>query len=524
MHPQAHVQVRAQVVVVGGGPVGMFLACELAGYGVRTLVVETGTAVSERPRATTLHARAVQCLARRGHLDGLVRVDGSGAGAAVTHSPFHFAGIPGLVVSAPAGEPEPLLKCPQEQLERRFEQRARAVGARILRGHRATEVRRESDGVRVTVEGPGGRVVECVADYVVGADGARGMVREQAGIGARTYPATVSAMAGDVRLAEAGALRPGWHRTPRGWIVVKDVPDGSVRLRTLNCTGAHRTRHQPLTLEELRREVGWIAGRDIAMTSPRWLGRFSDFSRLADSYRSGRILLAGDAAHVHFPIGGQGLSTGLLDAVGLGWKLAYTVLGSAGEGLLDTYDQERRPEAQRVIDHTRAQLALMRPDPELDPLRALFVELLAEAGAGGAESTYLGSMVSAQGTALPARTADASPWEGRFLRNVGLTTSEGRTDVIGLLRAGRPLLLRLGERGREYGGQGVGRRYGVVRVVDAEPTPELPCDALLVRPDGYIAWAPGGEGLVPALSAYFGEGTTAPGGGHPGAGCVRLAG
>ncbi|WP_256968768.1 FAD-dependent monooxygenase [Streptomyces sp. CS227] len=509
MRAQQHVRVRAQVIVVGGGPVGMFLACELAGHGVRTLVVEAATAVSQRPRATTLHARTVQCLARRGHLDALLP-DGSGTGAPVSRSPFHFAGIPGLVVTAPVTEPEPIVKCAQERLERHFERRAKAAGARVLRGHRVTRVHQGQDGFTVTAEAPRGRVLECVADYVVGADGARSTVREQAGIGSRTYPATVSAMAGDVRLDDAADLRPGWHRTPRGWLVVKDVPDGSVRLRTVNCSGPHRARHLPLTLEELSREVGWIAGREIAMSSPRWLSRFSDFSRLADTYRSGRVLLAGDAAHVHFPIGGQGLSTGLLDAVGLGWKLAYTVLGRAGEGLLDSYDQERRPEAQRVIDHARAQLALMRPDPELDPLRALFGELLTGVrgtdGTGGGESSYLGAMVSAQGTALPARTEGASSWEGTFLRNVSLTTPGGRTDVIGLLRAGRPLLLRFGERGRKYGGQGRDWRYGVVRVVDADPTPELPCDALLVRPDGYVAWAPGGEALATALSVYFGEG------------------
>ncbi|MGW4377893.1 FAD-dependent monooxygenase [Streptomyces albidoflavus] len=520
MQAQRQVRVRAQVVVVGGGPVGMFLACELAGHGVRTVVVEAATAVSRRPRATTLHARTVQCLARRGHLDGIAPVP-AGPDGPVTRSPFHFAGIPGLIVSAPATEPEPILKCAQEQLERHFEQRARAAGARILRGHRVTAVRQGPDGVSVTVEAPRGRVLECAADYVVGADGARSTVREQAGIGSRTYPATVSAMAGDVRLEDAADLRPGWHRTPRGWLVVKEVPGGSVRLRTVNCSGPHRARHLPLTLAELRREVGWIAGREIAMTSPRWLSRFSDFSRLADTYRSERVLLAGDAAHVHFPIGGQGLSTGLLDAVGLGWKLAYTVLGRAGEGLLDSYDQERRPEAQRVIDHARAQLALMRPDPELDPLRALFVELLT----GGGESSYLGSVVSAQGTALPPRAPDASPWEGTFLRNMSLATSGGPADVIGLLRAGRPLLLRFGERGRRYGRQLPGRRrYGMVRVVDAESSPALSCDALLVRPDGYIAWAaPGGEGLADALAAYFGPCGTAPGG-LPEAGRVRLAG
>jgi hypothetical protein len=234
----------------------------------------------------------------------------------------------------------------------------------------------------------------------------------------------------------------------------------------------------------------------------RWLSRFSDFSRLVVSYRRGRILLAGDAAHVHFPIGGQGLGTGVLDAVNLGWKLALTVRGRAGAGLLDSYDRERRPAAQRVIDNTRAQLALMRPGPELDPLRALFGELLA----GGGESGVLASMVSAQDTVLPARGADCSPWEGTFLPNVVLRTREGLADVIGLLREGSALLLLFGDGGGNRGYAEQARGWaGLVRVVHAEPVPQLACDALLVRPDGYIAWASGAEGPAAALTAYFGR-------------------
>ncbi|MGX1914142.1 FAD-dependent monooxygenase [Streptomyces phaeochromogenes] len=498
--------VQAQVVVVGGGPVGLLLACELAGYGVRTVVVEAEAGVSGRPRATTLHARAVQCLARRGYLGALAGA-GRRAGAGPVSGAFHFAGMPGLAISVPAGEPRPVLKCPQEEVERLFEERARAAGVVVWRGHRVHGVHQGPDGVRVTAQGPRGRV-DCVAQYVVGADGARSVVRELAGFDARTYPATVSAMAGDVRLEQADALGPGWHRTARGWLVVKDVAGGGVRLRTLNCQGVSGARRVPLTLEELRGEVSWIAGREIGMRAPKWLSRFSDFGRLVRSYRRGRILLAGDAAHVHFPIGGQGLSTGVLDAVNLGWKLAFTVRGVAGDGLLDTYDRERRPAAQRVIDHTRAQLALMRPDAELDPLRALFGELLAKGSEGG----VLASMVSAQDTVLPARTAGSSPWEGGFLQNVALATREGGTDVIGLLGEGRPLLLLFGGQAGGYEVQAQAWA-GLLRVVRAEPVAGLPCEAVLVRPDGYIGWAAGGGRLAPALRAYFGEGGGAGAGG-----------
>jgi len=496
---------QAQVVIVGGGPVGMVLARELAGYGMRTVVFEAETQVSRQPKATTLHARTVQTLVRRGYLSGIATKGRTGdfSGSAVTNRPFHFAGMPGLAISAPAAEPEPILKCAQDDLERHFEQRARVAGARIMRGYRVTEVRQGPDGVAVVAEGPDGRVT-CTGDYLVGTDGARSLVRKAAGFTSRTYPATVSAMAGDVRLDCAEDLPPGWHRTARGWIVTKHLGAGAVRLRTLNCEGAHPDRHAPLTLEELRAEVSWLAGRDIAMSEPRWLSRFSDFSRLADCYRKGRVFLAGDAAHLHFPIGGQGLSTGLLDAVNLGWKLAFTVRGTAGEGLLDTYDEERRPAAQRVIDNTRAQLALMRPAPEIDPLRDLFGELLA----GGRESGVLASMISAQDTVLPARGADASPWGGRFLHNVDLMTDQGRTDVISLLSEGRPLLLVFGDRGHDYAEQARGWA-GLVQVVYAEPVPQLSCPALLVRPDGYIAWAAGSDGPTAALTGYFGPGAAA---------------
>jgi len=277
-----------------------------------------------------------------------------------------------------------------------------------------------------------------------------------------------------------------------------------VRLRTLDCRGAQVRRDLPLGLEELRREVGRITGGDVAMGEGRWLSRFSDFSRLALCYRRGRVLLAGDAAHVHFPVGGQGLSAGVLDAVDLGWKLALAVRGRAGASLLDSYDLERRPAARRVIDNTRAQLALMRPGPELDPLRALFGQLLA---GGGGESGVLASMVSAQDTVLPARGPDASFWEGRFLDNVVLRTRQGAVDVIGLLREGSALLLLFGDGGAGGGYAGQARRWaGLVRVVHAEPVPRLACDALLVRPDGYVAWASGAGGLAAALTECFGRG------------------
>ncbi|MFE4263152.1 FAD-dependent monooxygenase [Streptomyces sp. NPDC056883] len=491
-------RIRAQVVVVGGGPVGLLVAAELAARAVGTVVIETASAVGEQPKATTLHARAVQCLARRGHLPAGVSPYVGGA------TPFRFGGLPGLVITAPEGEPEPILKYPQAELERLFEERARRAGARILREHRVTGVVQGPDGVRITAEGPHGPVT-CVSEYVVGADGARrSTVREQAGIESETYLATVAAMAGTVTLAQPASLTPGWHRTPRGWIVAKAVAGGRTHLRTFNGLGAHADRNRALSLAELRREVSWIAGRDIAMEAPRWLSRFSDFTRVARSFRAGRVFLVGDAAHVHFPIGGQGLSSGVLDALNLGWKLALAVHGAAGPELLDSYDLERRPAAWHVVSNTQAQLAMMREGAEADALRAVFTGILAADPTG----VYLGDMISGQDTVLPEPTGWTAPGTGKFLHNVPLRTATGETDVIGLLQDGRPLLLLFGEKGSSYRDEA--RRWeGALHVVHAVPTPDVPQEALLVRPDGYIAWAPGGDGLSVALSAYLAEGAGA---------------
>ncbi|MFE2165223.1 FAD-dependent monooxygenase [Streptomyces sp. NPDC059447] len=498
---------QAQVVVVGGGPVGMLVAAELASYGVDTVLFEPQIRVSDRPKATTLHARAVQCLARRGHLPE----PGARPEAAAGPAPFHFAGLSGLLIAAPRTEPQPILKCPQAELERHFEGRARAAGTRILRGLRVAEVLQDPDGVLVTAHGPQGPV-SCSAAYVVGADGARSTVRERAGIASDVRPATVASLMGTVTLADPAALPQGWLRTDRGWIVSKRDPEGRTHIRTLDCAGAHADRYREPTLEELRREVSRIAGREVAMADPRWLSRFGDATKLARTFRAGRVFLAGDAAHVHFPIGGQGLSTGVLDALNLGWKLALAVHGGAAGELLDTYDAERRPAVERVIGNTRAQLALMRPGPEPDALRTVFTELLAAGGGQG----RLSGMISAQDTVLPVSADRASPDAGTFLYNTPLHTRTGATDVIGLLRDGRPLLLLLGEQGASH--EAEARSWeGALHVVRALPTPEVPYEALLVRPDGYLAWTPGATELSAAVSKLLERPGAADVTGRPGA-------
>ncbi|WP_079405544.1 FAD-dependent monooxygenase [Streptomyces sp. 3211] len=488
---------HAQVLVVGGGPVGMLLAAELGHHGVSTIVLEAEPRTVDQPKAGTLHARTVQGLARRGHLHAPAATeDRLGRSAA---DAFHFAGMPGLVITAPATEPGPIVGRSQADLERDFEQRARERGVTVLRGHRVTDIGQGPDAVEVTTQGPDG-VRHFTAGYAVGADGARSTVRELIGFAEDTHPATVSALLGLVRLTDPDSVPYGWHRTPRGWTVAGVNPYGHSRFITIDFRGPHPDRHSPLTLDELRREGERILGHGVPMADPLFFSRFSDFTRLVRDYRQGRVFLAGDAAHVHFPVGGQGLNLGLQDALNLSWKLAHTLAGTAGKDLLDTYDAERRPAGARVIDNTRAQLALMRPDPGLDPLRDLVGGLLGLDDV----NTHIGHMISAQETVYPARTGRGSRWEGQFLPNLPLTTDDGPTDLTRLLLPGRPLLLLLGEAGAVHRAPGDGWAH-VLRTVSATTARPLPWDAVLVRPDGYIAWAPDGGSLTGTLRQWYGE-------------------
>ncbi|MBX7550299.1 FAD-dependent monooxygenase [Streptomyces sp. NPDC004232] len=477
-----------EVLIVGGGPVGMLLAAELGAYGVATTVVEARRTTSDEPRAGTLHARTVQSLARRGLAVGAA--DSAGAGG----EPFHFAGLPGLSITAPAAEPAVLVKRAQADLERHFEAVARERGVRVLRGHRAVRIDQDPGGVQVVVAADGS-TCRLRASYVVGADGARSTVRELCGFAAVTHPATVSALMGQIRFTDPAGVPLGWQRTERGWTSAKCDGQGRGRLLTLDCRGPHPDRAGAPTLEELSAEAARIVGRPVPLADPVHLSRFSDFSRLVTGYRQGRIFLAGDSAHVHFPVGGQGLNTGLLDALNLGWKLAHALRGRAGKDLLDTYDRERRPAGQRVVDNTRAQLALMRPGPELDPLRALMADLLPLPEV----ARRLGGMVSAQDTEYRDGAAAQSVWEGRFLPNQPLAA--GGTDLIALLGEGRPVLLLGDGADRPGGAEGWAHVLRTARA--AGPLPDA--DAVVVRPDGYVLWASDGGELAGTLRQWFGE-------------------
>ncbi|PRW62265.1 FAD-dependent monooxygenase [Actinopolyspora mortivallis] len=491
------------VLIAGGGPVGLLLANELRKRGVPVVVAEATETIRQEPRAGTLHARTVQSLTRSGYLNA---PDGNSSGK---HSvPFHFAGLSGLTIHSPASEGNPLLNLPQEELERDLERSARQRGTDLRRGHRVTGIRPHDTAVEVTVESPRGEY-SVRASYVVGADGARSTVREQAAVTNDTRSPTFGAVLGMVRLTEPDKVPGGWSQGPTGWTLINPNPTGHSRVIAHEFTRPLPDHRSPLDLTELRTRTSRILGFEVGMSDPDFLTRFSDFCRLADSFRTGRVLLAGDAAHVHSPLGGQGVNLGLQDALNLGWKLSLVVSGSAGEDLLDGYHAERWAAARRVVDNTRAQAALMRPGEEVDRLRELFGELLELDEA----NELVQRRISGQAVTYEPLDPTDTLHEGRFQPNLGLTGPDGRTSVVELLTPGNGVLL-LGQHAcpaLEDAARAWKDRVEVHRVDPDEPQR---WNAALLRPDGYLAWTDAAgdvsaTGLERHLTHYFGPAATA---------------
>ena len=300
-----------------------------------------------------------------------------------------------------------------------------------------------------------------------------------------------------------------WTRNENGAYAVLPLPSGALSVSTMEWTPADD--EQPLTLAEMRASVHRVLGADLDLRPPtgpgphlmrRGVGRNT---RLARSYRAGRVLLAGDAAHVHSAVGAPGLNVGLQDAANLGWKLAAQVHGWAPDGLLDTYESERRPAAARVVTHTAAQTELMRPGGEVSALREVFGELLVD----GPATRRIADLLAGSDLRYAMHPGDPAdhPLVGRFAPELTLVTDDGPTRLAQLLRTARPLLLDLGHGGLAAGAAGWRDRVDVVTATTEEPA----ATALLVRPDGYVAWAAADRhptdpaaGPVSALTTWFG--------------------
>ncbi|MGK5671861.1 FAD-dependent oxidoreductase [Micromonospora sp. URMC 106] len=499
--------IDTEVAVVGGGPVGTLIARELALLGIDVTILEKLPEPDGISKASTLHARTAQTLDRRGLLEAVQ--PGWYAASRDTRQPvrFHFASIFELDLSRVVEEGPVLVGSPQAYAQEIFAADAVRLGGRLRRDAELVGLVEHDDHVRLHLRAASSVETTLTARWVVGADGARSAVRKLAGIRFLGDGPTVAALMGEVRLLEPAAAPSGWRRTPRGWTLLWVDPHGLSRVCTYDYRGPHPNRHSRPTLEELRGEVERIAGRPVPMDSPAWISRFSDASLQAEHYRKGRVFLAGDAAHVHFPAGGQGVNLGLQDAVNLGWKLAAEIRGWAPDGLLDTYHAERYPVAADVLRNVRAQVALMDPDPRTDALRELFARLMRI----DEVNTHLSTMVTGVGVTYPVGARDDDRLAGRMVPSRPLKTADGRTTLAALLRDGRPLLLDLvGDSGlRAVAGPWADRVNIVTAVAGGDA---WGAQALLVRPDGYAVWSARGDSgdtaaLRATLTRWFGPET-----------------
>jgi 2-polyprenyl-6-methoxyphenol hydroxylase-like FAD-dependent oxidoreductase len=478
-----------QVVIAGAGPTGLMLACELRLAGVDATVLERDRAIrTVESRAGGLHARTLEILDQRGLADRFLELGRPRPAA-------HYAGLPLDLADLPTRYPF-LLLLMQSEVERLLAERATETGAKVRRGAELTGLSQDGDGVTVHLaDGTGIR-----ADYLVGCDGGRSTVRRLARIGFPGTPATMTAMLGDVHLTDPPEHEIFQERREHGsFSVLRFGPDWH---RVITNEFDHvRDRNDPVTLEALSATMRKIAGTDFGMHAPRWLSHHGDAARQADRYRDGRVLIAGDAAHIHFPAGGQGLNTGVQDAVNLGWKLAAVVRGQAPDSLLDTYEAERRPVAARVLQNTRAQTALWRLDDHTSALRETMADLI------GIDEvrTRLAGEITAIDTRYPVEAAD--DLLGRRMPDLDLR--HGR--VYDLLHRGRALLLDFGGvNGLETAVAGWTDRVNHVRARLGEGVDFGP-DAVLVRPDGHIAWVartqdPDVDALKSSLTTWLGPG------------------
>jgi rifampicin monooxygenase len=468
------------VIIAGCGPAGATLAAELRLHDVRVLVLEQDTEPVSFVRIVGLHIRTIELMAMRGLLDRIRER------ARQRPAAGFFAAIAKPVPPGLDSAHAYLLGIPQPVIVDLLEKHATALGAEIRRGCAVTGLQQDADGV--TVELAGGERLR--TRYLVGCDGARSTVRKLLGVAFPGEPSRTETLMGEMEVGAAPeeiAAKVTAVRDTHTSFTVQPFGDGVYRV--VVPAAAVSERAEPPTIEDFRRELRTVAGTDFGVHSPRWLSRFGDATRLAERYRVGRVLLAGDAAHIHPPAGGQGLNLGVQDAVNLGWKLAGRIRGWAPETLLDTYQTERHPVAAEVLDNTRAQMELSSPEPGAQAVRRLLSELM--------DFDEVNRHLIEKITAIGIRyDFGAEPdLVGRRLRDVEV--KQGR--LYDLLSRGRGLLLDRTER------LGVG---GWSDRVDhlADPTAAVDVPALLLRPDGYVAWI-GNEQreLEVQLARWFGE-------------------
>jgi 2-polyprenyl-6-methoxyphenol hydroxylase-like FAD-dependent oxidoreductase len=495
------------VMIAGGGPTGLMLAGELALAGVEVAIVERRTSQElAGSRAGGLHSRTIEVLDQRG-IAGRFLAEGQKAQAT------GFAGVHFDLSGFPTRHPYSL-GLRQNHIERIL---AGWIGELMVPIYRGIEVTGfAQDGTGVDVELSHGRSLR--AQYLAGCDGGRSLVRKAAGI---AFPGSDPTTSNLIAVAELAETPPEWgirrdalgthalgrveYEIRNGEIVYADHGPVGVLV-----TEQHAGQTTEPTLSDLSAALITVYGTDYGIHSPTSISRFTDAARQAASYRKGRVLIAGDAAHVHPPDGGQGLQTGVQDAVNLGWKLAQVVKGASPESLLDTYYAERHPVAARVLRNTMASIVLRREDDRTKALRDTMSELLTM----DEPRKRFAAMMS--GLDIHYDLGEGHPLLGRRMPDLDLTTDNGPLRVFTLLHTARPVLLNLGEPGAfditpwADRVQLIDAKYDGVWVLPALGVIAAP-SAVLVRPDGYVAWVGGLTqlGLADALTTWFGPPTAA---------------
>jgi 2-polyprenyl-6-methoxyphenol hydroxylase-like FAD-dependent oxidoreductase len=492
--------INADVIVVGAGPTGLMLAGELCLAGVRTVVLERQPQIREIAKAGGLSGQIIDLLRCRGILERF---------EAATTEPIPALRLPfgGLHVDFTqlAAPPMELLPLPQPQLERVLETCARERGAEIRRGHDVIAIGQDDTAVTADVRGPDGPY-RVTARFLAGCDGAYGRVRDMAGIAfpGVTYPevnrlaqfsmpdSVTACENGDIEVAGIGRIAFGFTPTERGLFAQGSAKHGLLGLFTSEDETTDYNDDEPMTVAEMRESIRRVLGVDLPLGEPLRLTRFTFHARHVEQYRAGRVLLAGDAAHL-FPAPGVALNAGMIDSVNLAWKLAADINGWAPASLLDTYHEERHIAAERTLLHTRAQLALRRGhDPAAEALRQLFTELLADEQ----PLKRIGAFIAGSDIRYPSNGAHHHALTGTFARDVSLPSA-------------RPLFIDLA--GREE--LRTAARAWEHRIdIQVAPAEQRPADALLIRPDAYIAWAAGNDeptetavpALLNALHGWFG--------------------
>jgi 2-polyprenyl-6-methoxyphenol hydroxylase-like FAD-dependent oxidoreductase len=489
------------VVIAGGGPTGMMLAAELALAKVDVALVERRpNHVLVGSRAGGFHSRTIEVLDQRGVADRFL-AEGQVAQAAMLATTV-------LDMSDfPTRHPYSL-GIWQNQIERIMAAWIAELPVRIQYGCEVTGFAQDDTGVDVELSD--GQSLR--AQYLVGCDGGRSVIRKAAGIKFPGWDPTRSNLIAEVEMTEEPEL--GIRRDDKGIHALGrleyEVRDGEVvymgggPVRVMVTEQQLGPSSEP-TLHDLSEALITVYGTDFGIHSPTWISRFTDMTRQAAAYRAGRVLLAGDSAHVHYPAGGQGLSLGVQDAVNLGWKLAQVVNGTSPERLLDTYQDERHPVAARALQHTMAQGALQRPDERIKAL----VDVVSELASMDEPRKRLAGIIS--GLDIRYDLGEGHPLLGRRMPDLDLVTADGPLRVFELLHDARPVLLNLGE----PGGFDITPWADRVQLIDAEYVGlwELPVlgavtapTAVLIRPDGYVAWV-GDQthlGLPEALTIWFG--------------------